>query len=220
MSLRFHFDPTSISLRFHFGFTSISLRIHFDLTSISLRSLRFHFEFTSGEREHIIMRKGKGETWWGKREKEKPPWGKRKRERGFVSFARRFHLTTRTRASTHERTNETKRFPSWTHPPTSDNHCRNAWGNPMQPKGTARPATRSSSRARAGSWAPRRGTRGRRGSSRGRRWCSAWRVKGGGIRGIGGFGGGSLEHPRQWLRAQWADLFLGVPNCREPPGAS
>ena len=25
-----------------------------------------------------------------------------------------------------------------------------------------------------------------------------------------GFGGGSLEHPRQWLGAQWVGLFLGV----------
>ena len=33
-------------------------------------------------------------------------------------------------------------------------------------------------------------------------------VKGGG--GIGGFGGGGLEHPRQWL---------GVPSCQGPPGA-
>ena len=32
-------------------------------------------------------------------------------------------------------------------------------------------------------------------------------VKGGGI---GSFGGGSLEHPRQWLAAQWLGLFLGV----------
>ena len=32
---------------------------------------------------------------------------------------------------------------------------------------------------------------------------SAWQVTGGCI---GGFGGGSLEHPRQWLGAQWAGL--------------
>ena len=41
-------------------------------------------------------------------------------------------------------------------------------------------------------------------------------VKGGEI---GDFGGGSLEHPRQWLGAQWRGLFLGVPSCPEPPGA-
>eukprot|EP00964_Phaeocystis_antarctica_P090856 scaffold58190_cov64-Phaeocystis_antarctica.AAC.2 len=41
-------------------------------------------------------------------------------------------------------------------------------------------------------------------------------VKGGEI---GDFGGGSLEHPRQWLGAQWPDLTLGVPSCPEPPGA-
>ena len=35
-------------------------------------------------------------------------------------------------------------------------------------------------------------------------------VKGGEI---GGFGGGWLEHPRQWLGAQWAGLFLGVPRA-------
>ena len=51
--LRFHFDFTSISLRGHFEFNSIPLRFHFDSTSISLRfdftsiSLRGHFEFTS-----------------------------------------------------------------------------------------------------------------------------------------------------------------------------
>ena len=28
--------------------------------------------------------------------------------------------------------------------------------------------------------------------------------------GIGDFGGGELEHPRQWLGAQRADLFQGV----------
>jgi len=26
---------------------------------------------------------------------------------------------------------------------------------------------------------------------------------------MGGLGGGSLEHPRQWLGAQWAGLSLG-----------
>ncbi len=31
----------------------------------------------------------------------------------------------------------------------------------------------------------------------------------------GGFAGGWLEHPRRWLGAQWAGLFLGVPNCSE-----
>ena len=41
-------------------------------------------------------------------------------------------------------------------------------------------------------------------------------VKGGEI---GGFGGGWLEHPRQWLGTQWAGLFLGVLSCPEPPGA-
>ena len=41
-------------------------------------------------------------------------------------------------------------------------------------------------------------------------------VKGGEI---GDFGGGSLEHPRQWLGAQWIGLTLEVPSCPEPPGA-
>ena len=35
----------------------------------------------------------------------------------------------------------------------------------------------------------------------------AWMVKRGEL---SGFGGGLLEHPRQWLGAQWAGLFLGV----------
>ena len=38
----------------------------------------------------------------------------------------------------------------------------------------------------------------------------AWMVKGGGI---GGFGGGSLEHPRPWLGSQWLGLSQGVPSC-------
>ena len=46
--------------------------------------------------------------------------------------------------------------------------------------------------------------------------CCAWMVKGSEI---SGFGGGWLEQPRQWLGAQWAGLFLGVPSCPEPPGA-
>ena len=36
--------------------------------------------------------------------------------------------------------------------------------------------------------------------------------------GIGGFGGGSLEHPRPWLGAQRAGLAPGVPGCLELPG--
>ena len=43
-----------------------------------------------------------------------------------------------------------------------------------------------------------------------------WMVKGGEM---GGFGDGSLEHPRHWLGPQWAGLFLGVPSCLEPQGA-
>ena len=45
---------------------------------------------------------------------------------------------------------------------------------------------------------------------------TAWMVKGGEI---GGFGGGLLEHPRQWLGAQWAGLALGVPSCPGLRGA-
>ena len=37
--------------------------------------------------------------------------------------------------------------------------------------------------------------------------------------GVGGCGGGSLEHPRQWRVAQWAGLFIGALSCPEPPGA-
>eukprot|EP00964_Phaeocystis_antarctica_P028172 scaffold15887_cov59-Phaeocystis_antarctica.AAC.3 len=36
--------------------------------------------------------------------------------------------------------------------------------------------------------------------------------------GIGGFGGGSLQHPRHWLGVQWAGPLPGVPSCPEPPG--
>eukprot|EP00964_Phaeocystis_antarctica_P155508 scaffold124723_cov54-Phaeocystis_antarctica.AAC.1 len=35
--------------------------------------------------------------------------------------------------------------------------------------------------------------------------------------GIGGFGGGSLEHPRLWLGAQWAGLS---PGSAEPARAA
>ena len=45
---------------------------------------------------------------------------------------------------------------------------------------------------------------------------AAYMVKG---RDIGGFGGGWLEHQRQWLDALWAGLFMGVSSCPEPPGA-
>ena len=41
-------------------------------------------------------------------------------------------------------------------------------------------------------------------------------VKGGEI---GGYEGGSLEHLRRWLGAQWLGLTPGVPSCPEPPGA-
>ena len=44
----------------------------------------------------------------------------------------------------------------------------------------------------------------------------SWMVKGGEI---GGFGGGSLEHPKQWRDAQWLGLALGAPSWPEPPGA-
>ena len=38
--------------------------------------------------------------------------------------------------------------------------------------------------------------------------------------GIGDFGGGWLERPKQRHGAQWAGgLFLGVTICPEPPGA-
>jgi len=55
MSLRCHFDFTSISLWLHFDFTSVPFRRHFDFTSMSLQcqfaftsvALRFHFNFTS-----------------------------------------------------------------------------------------------------------------------------------------------------------------------------
>ena len=40
-------------------------------------------------------------------------------------------------------------------------------------------------------------------------------VKGGEI---GGFGGGSLEHPRQWLGAQWSGL--SSPGSAAPPRAA
>ena len=39
----------------------------------------------------------------------------------------------------------------------------------------------------------------------------AWMAKGGEI---GGFGGGSLEHPRQWPGAPWVGHFLGVTSWR------
>ena len=37
--------------------------------------------------------------------------------------------------------------------------------------------------------------------------------------GIGGFGGGALEHLRQWLGSQWPGPALGVPSCLEALGA-
>ena len=48
-----------------------------------------------------------------------------------------------------------------------------------------------------------------------RKWSCACMVK---RRGMGGFGGGWLEHPRRWLGSRWLGLALGVPICLEPPG--
>ena len=42
--------------------------------------------------------------------------------------------------------------------------------------------------------------------------CLTWMVEGGGE--VGGFGGGWLEHPRQWLGARWAGLSLW--ECTPP----
>jgi hypothetical protein len=113
-SLRFHIDFTSSSLRFHFHFTLISTRLHFDLFS---DSLQFHFEFTSIVlRSHFDFTWGKGKTPCHTREKGKLGGAKGKREKTPVSFELEFHLATRPRA----RTNETKRFPGRSHPPTSD----------------------------------------------------------------------------------------------------
>ena len=35
---------------------------------------------------------------------------------------------------------------------------------------------------------------------------------------MGGFGGGWLEHPRQWLGSERQALILGAPSCPEPLG--
>eukprot|EP00964_Phaeocystis_antarctica_P082323 scaffold51607_cov55-Phaeocystis_antarctica.AAC.2 len=45
--------------------------------------------------------------------------------------------------------------------------------------------------------------------------CSVWMAKGSKI---GDSGGGSPEHPRQWLGARWAVLFPGSERRPEPPG--
>ena len=124
-SLRYHFGLTSISHRFHFEFTSISFRFHFDFNSTSLRclfrftsiSLWLHFEFTSIVlRSHFDFTWVKWKTHCHTREKGKLGGAKGKREKTPVSFELEFHLATRPRA----RTNETKRFPGRSHPPTSD----------------------------------------------------------------------------------------------------
>ena len=121
-SLRFHIDFTSSSLRFHFHFTLISIRLHFDLFS---DSLQFHFEFTSIVlRSHFDFTWGKGKTPCHTREKGKLGVTKGKREKTPVRFELEFHLATRPRA----RTNETKRFPGRSHPPTSDIYTRFAYG--------------------------------------------------------------------------------------------
>ena len=113
-SLRFHIDFTSSSLRFHFDFTLISTRPHFDFTS---DSLRYHFDFTSNSlRLSFDFTLGKGKTPCHTREKGKLGVTKGGREKTPVSFELEFHLATRPRA----RTNETKRFPGRSHPPTSD----------------------------------------------------------------------------------------------------
>ena len=57
-----------------------------------------------------------------------------------------------------------------------------------------------SSSTRGGGWAPS-----------GQAWWATWWVKRSGAG--GGSGGGWPEHPRRWLGAQWAGLFLVVPSC-------
>ena len=106
-SNRFRFELISSSLRLHFDFTSDSLRFHFELTS---NSLRLSFDLTS------ISHGEKGKTPCHTREKGKLGGSKGKRENSLPSFELEFHLASIPRA----RTNETKRFPGRSHPPTSD----------------------------------------------------------------------------------------------------
>ena len=97
MSVRFHFDVTSISIPFQVGFTS--------------SSLRFHFE---AERETSPL-KGKGNRPEAIREKGNRLEGIREKGKGRDTLFRRVSTTPTNRA--YARTNETKRFPGWTHPP-------------------------------------------------------------------------------------------------------
>ena len=57
------------------------------------------------------------------------------------------------------------------------------------------------------------------------RWLCTWAAPGAHRdSGVGNFGGGRLEHPRQWLGAQWPSLppweCRAAQSCPEPPGAS
>ena len=90
MSLRFHFDFTSISLRCHFDFISISLLFHFDFTSISLPSGKGN-----------ITTQGKGKPPRGDKGKGKTPG---------QTLSPRFHYPNKPRVRTHERNETTSRF--------------------------------------------------------------------------------------------------------------
>jgi len=126
ISLWFHFDFISISLRFSFDFTSLSVRFHFDVTSIFIpfqvgftsSSLRFHFE---AEMETSPL-KGKGNLPEAIREKGNRLGAIREKGKGRDRHFRRVSTTPTSRP--YARTNETKRSPGWTHPPTSDIHNR------------------------------------------------------------------------------------------------
>ena len=100
ISLLFHYDVTIMSLLFHCYFTMISLLCSYDFTII-----------TQGKRENFPREKGKGKAARSKKGKGKgadPRFGPI-----FTLHPDRAH------ARSHAR-HDTKRFPGWTHPPTSD----------------------------------------------------------------------------------------------------
>ena len=123
----FHLDSTCFT-RFHavsHGFTSSHLFYMMAIVCCwyHLTQLELHKEnkLTQGKRGNPPGLKGKGKA-------------------ATLRFSFCIHLTSTPRARTNER-NETKRFPGWTHPPTSDSYPQHTLEVPVpweSAKGTVR----------------------------------------------------------------------------------
>ena len=106
-----HFIHLIHSIHFIHCITSYILYfLHFIHFILFYTPYTLQTSLTQGKRESSAPQKGKGKV---------PQAKKGKGRRSATSFAIEFHQATRPRARAHER-NETKRFPDWASPPTSD----------------------------------------------------------------------------------------------------